>query len=187
MRAAQRVLIPTKYSGDDGDCERPPMRAFSLVNVNKDNISNTTHFPLLATCNTHSLGRVVNNPTLLPIQRLSASQAAMPMRQPPHLSLKSDKKAKKNCLLLLLCDRKLAMPEFLKPALPDKSAKEAASEGRLPVSKTKARPAGGERRLVIRTRMPNTPAYWLDLMLANAAFKSYNVSFVDLGPMFFFF
>jgi hypothetical protein len=110
----------------------------------------------------------------------------MLMRQPPHLSLKSDKKAKKNSLLLL-CDRKCAMPEFLKPALPEKSAKEAASEGRQPVSKKKACPTGGERKLVIRTRMPNTPAYWLDLMLANAAFKSYNVSFVDLGQFFFFF
>lgn len=33
---------------------------------------------------------------------------------------------------------------------------------------------------MLRTKMPNTPAYWSDLMLANAAFKSYNVSFVHL-------
>jgi hypothetical protein len=78
------------------------------------------------------------------------------------------------------------MPEFLKPALPEKSAKEAAPEGGLPVSGKKARPIAGERRLVVRTRMPNTPAYWSDLMLANAAFRSYNVSFVDLGQIFFF-
>jgi hypothetical protein len=66
------------------------------------------------------------------------------------------------------------MPEFLKPEVPKKVAKVNQDPG-LPVNEKAENPKVGER-LVVRTQMPNTPAYWSDLMLANAAFKSYNVS-----------
>jgi hypothetical protein len=66
------------------------------------------------------------------------------------------------------------MPEFLKPEVPKKIT-QANQDHRPPISKKKGNLKAGER-LVIRTQMPNTPAYWSDLMLANAAFKSYNVS-----------
>jgi hypothetical protein len=67
------------------------------------------------------------------------------------------------------------MPEFLKPAPPKKLANEATQDRWLPVGGKKEHLKSGER-FVVRTKMPNTPAYWCDLMLANAAFKSYNVS-----------
>jgi hypothetical protein len=66
------------------------------------------------------------------------------------------------------------MPEFLKPDVPNQVAKPNQARWS-PVSEKQAHLKADER-LVIRTKMPNTLAYWSDLMLANAAFKSYNVS-----------
>jgi hypothetical protein len=74
------------------------------------------------------------------------------------------------------------MPEFLKPELPKKAAK-AAQDCQRPVGEKKK--TKGPEKFVIRTKMPNTLEYWSDLMLGNAAFKSYNVSFSISGSRIF--
>jgi hypothetical protein len=66
------------------------------------------------------------------------------------------------------------MSEFSKPDVPDKSEERPTRRSQSDANK------GPAERLVIRTKMPGTPGYWSDLMLANAAFKSYNVRSLDL-------
>jgi hypothetical protein len=66
------------------------------------------------------------------------------------------------------------MSEFSKPDVPDKSEERPTRRSQ---SDANIEPA---ERLAIRTKMPSTPGYWSDLMLANAAFKSYNVRSLDL-------
>jgi hypothetical protein len=61
------------------------------------------------------------------------------------------------------------MSEFSMPDMPDKSEERSTRGNQSDANKVLA------ERLVIRTKMPSTPGYWSDLMLANAAFKSYNV------------
>jgi hypothetical protein len=66
------------------------------------------------------------------------------------------------------------MSKFSKPDVPDNSEERSARRNESDANK------GPAERLLIRTKMPSTPGYWSDLMLANAAFKSYNVRSLDL-------
>jgi len=65
------------------------------------------------------------------------------------------------------------MSEPSKPGVPDKSEERSTRRSQSDANK------GPAERLVLRTKMPSTPEYWSDLMLANAAFKSYNVRGLD--------
>lgn len=66
------------------------------------------------------------------------------------------------------------MSEFSKPDVPDESEERSTKRNQSDANK------GPAERLVIRTKMRSTPGYWSDLMLANAALKSYNVRSRDL-------
>jgi hypothetical protein len=66
------------------------------------------------------------------------------------------------------------MSGFSESDVPDKSEERSTRQNQSDANK------GPAERLVIRTKMPSTPEYWSDLMLANAAFKSYNVRSRDL-------
>jgi hypothetical protein len=66
------------------------------------------------------------------------------------------------------------MSEFSKPDVPDKLEERSTRQNQSDANK------GPAERLVIRAKIWSTPGYWSDLMLANAAFKSHNVSSRDL-------
>lgn len=71
-------------------------------------------------------------------------------------------------------ERYIAMPEFLKPELPKKVA--TAKQHRRPSVRGAKEHSKVEEKFVVRAKMPNTLAYWSDLLLAKAAFQSFNVS-----------
>ena len=66
------------------------------------------------------------------------------------------------------------MSEFSKPDVPDKLEERSTRRNQSDANKESV------ERLVIRVKMRSTPGYWSDLMLANAAFESYNVRSRDL-------
>ena len=72
------------------------------------------------------------------------------------------------------------MSEFLKPELPNKTKRatsvSTATQQRPVVDEATGPQPAQEERLVLRAKMPNTVGFWADAMLANAAFRSFNVS-----------
>ena len=77
--------------------------------------------------------------------------------------------------------------QFLKPALPDRTKQHSKVARPPPRAEmvTMAEIEALEKEMEMKTKppnttlsgpMPNTPAFWMDVMIADAAFKSSNVS-----------